>query len=88
MNKLAEYLNSEMYSNIHVLNRAQILEDALWLFEHKKLGKEIFIHLTKYLARDVDYLPWVAGDDIIQYLVDNTGESEGIKVLFLIKNKF
>lgn len=57
--KLAAYLNSENYSNIHVLNRAQILFDAMEFSD--ELGLEILIDIVSYLHRETDCVAWTAG---------------------------
>ncbi|XP_033224230.1 aminopeptidase Q-like [Belonocnema kinseyi] len=81
--KIGHYLNSENFSNIDILNRAQILQDGFWLFKQEKLDKELLIYLTSYLTREVDYIPWSTGDDIIQHLVENTDITEDSKIFIL-----
>ncbi|XP_025263031.1 aminopeptidase N-like [Camponotus floridanus] len=56
--KIAQYLNSEKYSNIHVLNRAQIINDAFHFAIEKKLEFSIFWELVSYLAQETDYIAW------------------------------
>ncbi|XP_025269975.1 aminopeptidase N-like isoform X2 [Camponotus floridanus] len=56
--KIAQYLNSEKYSNIHVLNRAQIINDAFHFAIEKKLKFSIFWELASYLAQETDYIAW------------------------------
>ncbi|XP_043466324.1 aminopeptidase N-like [Leptopilina heterotoma] len=65
--QIDKYLNSENFSRIHVLNRAQLLENAFWLFKTKKINEESLINLTSYMSREVDYIPWTAADDILLY---------------------
>nr|XP_012228239.1 PREDICTED: aminopeptidase N-like isoform X2 [Linepithema humile] len=45
-------------SRIHVLNRAQLIDDAFYSLLKKKLDLIYFLDLTKFLARDVDYVAW------------------------------
>ena len=56
--KIADYLNSENYTKIHVLNRARIINDAIHLMFMDKLDPRIFMDLTKYLRRETDYVVW------------------------------
>ncbi|XP_071559280.1 glutamyl aminopeptidase-like isoform X2 [Temnothorax nylanderi] len=56
--KIARYLNSENYMKIHVLNRAQIIDDAFHLLIAKQLNSDIFWDLSKYLSQETDYRAW------------------------------
>ncbi|GAB1859753.1 Aminopeptidase N [Camponotus japonicus] len=56
--KIAQYLNSKDYSNIHVLNRAQIINDAFHFAIEKKLEFSVFWELASYLAQEKDYIAW------------------------------
>nr|CAD7397437.1 unnamed protein product [Timema poppensis] len=55
---LTNYLNSESFTNIHVLNRAQLLDDAFNLARAGVLNYGTALSLTKYLSRETDYIPW------------------------------
>jgi len=55
---IADYLNSDNYKTIHVLNRAQIIDDAYHLLMINQLDYKIFLRLTEYLSRETDYIPW------------------------------
>ncbi|KAL6261015.1 hypothetical protein P5V15_008541 [Pogonomyrmex californicus] len=52
------YLNSENYTNIHVLNRAQIIDDAFHFVTTNKLHYSVFVELTSYLSQETDYIAW------------------------------
>jgi len=56
--KLIKYLNSTEYLNIHVLNRAQIIDDAYYFLSTNKLDFSLFKKLTYYLSKDTDYVAW------------------------------
>ncbi|XP_012228324.1 aminopeptidase N-like [Linepithema humile] len=43
---------------IHVLNRAQLIDDAFYFLLTTKLAASRFFDLTKFLARDTDYIAW------------------------------
>ncbi|XP_025269557.1 aminopeptidase N-like [Camponotus floridanus] len=56
--KIARYLNSEKYKNIHVLNRAQIIDDAFHFVIERKLKSSVFWELATYLQKETDYIAW------------------------------
>lgn len=56
--KIIRYLNSEEYSNIHVLNRAQIIDDAFTFVLKNQIHSSLFIDLINYLSRERDYVAW------------------------------
>ncbi|EFN61224.1 Aminopeptidase N, partial [Camponotus floridanus] len=55
---IARYLKSTKYTNIHVLNRAQIIDDAYYFVKEGTLNFSIFLELTEYLSRETDYIAW------------------------------
>ncbi|GAB1867936.1 Aminopeptidase N [Camponotus japonicus] len=55
---IARYLKSTKYINIHVLNRAQIIDDAYYFVKAGTLNFSIFLELTEYLSRETDYIAW------------------------------
>ncbi|XP_070155169.1 aminopeptidase N-like [Polyergus mexicanus] len=56
--RIATYLNSMEYSKIHVLNRAQIIDDAYYFLTVKQFDSSVFWQLTKYLSQETDYVAW------------------------------
>ncbi|EFN66070.1 Aminopeptidase N, partial [Camponotus floridanus] len=56
--KIALYLNSEEYRNIHVLNRAQIIDDAFHFVIEQKLEFSVFWELAIYLQKEKDCMTW------------------------------
>lgn len=54
--KIVNYLNSDNYTKIHVLNRAQIIDDAYHLVMADQIDIEIFLNLTNYLSRETDLI--------------------------------
>ncbi|EFN61550.1 Aminopeptidase N, partial [Camponotus floridanus] len=56
--KIGRYLNSKEYENIHVLNRAQIIDDAFHFVVEKKLKLSVFCEIAKYLSKERDYIAW------------------------------
>ncbi|EFN71350.1 Glutamyl aminopeptidase [Camponotus floridanus] len=55
---IAKYLNSRNYSKIHVLNRAQIIDDAYYFLSSGKLDMYTFLNLVKYLSQETDFVAW------------------------------
>ncbi|XP_029162256.1 aminopeptidase N-like [Nylanderia fulva] len=67
--RIARYLKSENYTNIHVLNRAQIIDDAFHLMMEKKLNFSIFWQLASYLPRrEKDYIAWYPMIKAFEYM--------------------
>lgn len=65
---IAEYLNHEEYWQIHVLNRAQIIDDAFYFLLLRKLKSDIFWQLARYLSRERDFIAWYPMFKAIQYM--------------------
>ncbi|XP_069688788.1 aminopeptidase N-like [Periplaneta americana] len=57
---LIEFLKSNNYEEIHPLNRAQLLDDALNLARAGLLNYSIALELTTYLISETDYIPWTS----------------------------
>ncbi|XP_067216208.1 aminopeptidase N-like isoform X2 [Linepithema humile] len=56
--KLANYMNPTKYVKIHVLNRAQIIDDAFYSFIHKELDYIMFWKISEFLSRDMSFVAW------------------------------
>lgn len=77
--KIADYLDSENYTKIHVLNRARIINDAIHLMFTDKLDPKIFMDVTKYLRRETNYIVWhslfkILGDATKYFAYNGGGE--------------
>ncbi|KAG7211602.1 hypothetical protein KM043_010857 [Ampulex compressa] len=79
--RIAEYLNSDDYNKIHVLNRAQIIDDAASLTMTERLSPVIFIKLTNYLSRETDAIPWRAAFSAMRDLRKYITHAQGGKIL-------
>jgi len=80
--KIAHYLNSEEYTKIHVLNRAQIIIDAFAFLRENQISGFVFLNITNYLSRETDYVPWFTMFRIFKWLSKSflLPESTNIKV--------
>ncbi|XP_071559311.1 aminopeptidase N-like isoform X2 [Temnothorax nylanderi] len=66
--KIARYLKSENYKKIHVLNRAQIIDDAFHLMITNNLKSDIFWDLANYLSQETDYIAWYPMFKAMEYI--------------------
>jgi len=60
LGQISEYLNSDEHhiDKIHILNRAQIIDDAFYFFMRNEIDLNVFLNLTKYLWRETDFIAW------------------------------
>jgi aminopeptidase N len=58
------------HTTIHVINRAQIMDDALNLAKSGLLDYETALSVTGYLSKEVEYIPWasaLSGTSVIYF---------------------
>ncbi|XP_067207963.1 thyrotropin-releasing hormone-degrading ectoenzyme-like isoform X3 [Linepithema humile] len=55
---LGYYLYHINHTNIHVLNRAQIVDDAFYFLMQGQLNFNMFWHITSFLVKEIDYVAW------------------------------
>ncbi|XP_014472136.1 PREDICTED: aminopeptidase N-like [Dinoponera quadriceps] len=58
--KISDYLQSDDYTKIHVLNRAQLINDAYHLLRANQLNLTTFLDIAAYLKKETEYIPWCA----------------------------
>ncbi|XP_063229950.1 aminopeptidase N-like [Bacillus rossius redtenbacheri] len=58
--RIAAHLGGDGHQSIHVLNRAQLLDDSLNLARAGLLDYKLALDVTRYLSRETDYLPWTS----------------------------
>ncbi|XP_067212340.1 thyrotropin-releasing hormone-degrading ectoenzyme-like [Linepithema humile] len=66
--KLADYLYKN-YTDIHVLNRAQIIDDAFYFLTQGQLKFYLFWNITKFLFEDADYVAWYPMIKAVEYMM-------------------
>jgi len=80
---LARAINgSDSLNNIHVINRAQLMNDALALARAKYVSYPIALDTTNYLNFETEYLPWATAFSSLSYINDRLNSEEGSKILF------
>nr|XP_012227733.1 PREDICTED: thyrotropin-releasing hormone-degrading ectoenzyme-like isoform X1 [Linepithema humile] len=65
---LMHYLSSVNYSSIHVLNRAQIIDDAFYFLMQRNLSFNLFWNITSFLFHDTDYIAWYPMIKAVEYM--------------------
>eukprot|EP00090_Calanus_glacialis_P046064 TRINITY_DN885_c0_g1_i5.p1 TRINITY_DN885_c0_g1~~TRINITY_DN885_c0_g1_i5.p1 ORF type:complete len:807 (+),score=220.22 TRINITY_DN885_c0_g1_i5:315-2423(+) len=56
------------HTTIHVINRAQIMDDALNLAKSGLLDYETALSVTGYLSKEVEYIPWASALSGLSYI--------------------
>jgi len=64
---LASQLNKD-HTSIHVINRAQIIDDALNLAKSGLLDYDTALSVTGYLSKEEEYIPWASALSGLKYL--------------------
>lgn len=55
---IGKYLNFGKFTKIHVLNRAQLVDDAYYFMTIGQLDFDMFKYVTNYLGEETDYTAW------------------------------
>ena len=58
----------EDHTKIHVINRAQIIDDVLNLARAGLLKYQLALEVTTYLNKEDEYVPWAAALSGLEYL--------------------
>lgn len=66
--RIIEVLNSANYQQIHVLNRAQLIDDVLSFAIDGFVEFDIAFGVLMFLERETDYLPWAAAAHYLDQL--------------------
>uniref|UniRef100_A0A1B6D6B8 Aminopeptidase n=1 Tax=Clastoptera arizonana TaxID=38151 RepID=A0A1B6D6B8_9HEMI len=66
--KIALTLNSDKFKNIAVLNKVQLLADALDFAWGGEISYELAFNILNYLRNEDEYLPWKSGLSNLNYI--------------------
>ncbi|XP_026820838.1 aminopeptidase N-like [Rhopalosiphum maidis] len=72
---LIKQLN-QMPNDIHVLNRAQLIDDAFNLARSGQLDYSVALHLSKYLKNENNTTPWYSAMNGFAYLLERMPRSD------------
>lgn len=56
------------HTSIHVLNRAQLMDDAYHLMTVNRLPVNVFLNLLKYMVKEDEYAPWKTFESVLEQL--------------------
>ncbi|KAL6264242.1 hypothetical protein P5V15_004330 [Pogonomyrmex californicus] len=65
--RIVSCLNSENYTNINVLNRAQIIDDTFHLISGQS-NFSVFWEATSYLKSETDYVAWYPMFKVVEHM--------------------
>lgn len=65
---ISKALKTNGHSDIHVLNRAQIVDDTLNLARGELLDYKLALSIVQYLEGERNYLPWLAAFNNLIYV--------------------
>ncbi|EFN87053.1 Aminopeptidase N [Harpegnathos saltator] len=68
--QLIDYLQSNRYGTIDVVNRAQILDDLYYLARAGYVNDEFWWKASKYLVQETEHLPWKAFLNSLSYVYE------------------
>ncbi|KAF5281716.1 hypothetical protein FQA39_LY17737 [Lamprigera yunnana] len=66
--RIIAFMNTSNFNKIHVLNRAQLIDDAFNLAKSRLISYEIPIRLCRYLFQETDFIPLTAFYNNIDYM--------------------
>lgn len=72
---LTRQLNKS-HTDIHVLNRAQLIDDAFALARAGHVNYTVPLRLTKYLTKENNTVPWRSAMKGFEYLLERMPRSE------------
>lgn len=72
---LAAALKESNFSGIHVVNRAQIVDDAYMLARAGYLTFGEVLEIVEFLEADTSYITWYPAITLFNYLLQKTGST-------------
>lgn len=70
---LAEFLLNNDHTEIHVVNRAQLISDSFTLAMAGTIDFSVPLQLVQYLTKETDYVPMAAAQTVFSDLLDLSG---------------
>ncbi|KAG7211600.1 hypothetical protein KM043_010856 [Ampulex compressa] len=67
--QLIKALGSDNFDSIHVINRAQIIDDLFNLARADYVSYDLALDASKYLVKEMDYLPWKSFFGALRYII-------------------
>lgn len=79
---IGRFLYHNDHRDIHVLNRAQIVDDAYHFLMEDKISLSSFVQLIAFLRKETDFIVWHSVMNVLQYMSPffNFQESKYFKV--------
>lgn len=77
-------LKSDNFDGIHVLNRAQIVDDALNLARAGQLSYSTALNIVSYLENETEYYPWYSAFTAFTYLNRLIGSHQTLGPYFTV----
>ncbi|XP_014471370.1 PREDICTED: glutamyl aminopeptidase-like [Dinoponera quadriceps] len=65
---ITHHLNENDYRKIHRLNRAQLIDDAYHFMMMQEMHYTVFLELTGYMWKEMDYVPWHSMANVLHYM--------------------
>lgn len=65
---LIDQMKNRNLSTIHVINRAQLIDDAMHFAQSQMLAFDVALNLISYLKNESEYLPWATIERHIDFL--------------------
>lgn len=63
-------------SDIHLLNRAQLIDDSFALAQAGQLNYSVALSLSKYLKKEDSVIPWYSAKNSLSYLIERMSRDE------------
>lgn len=80
--QIEEALKSENFGGIHLLNRAQIVDDVLNLARARIVSYTRALDVISYLEHENEYYPWYSALTALSYLKRRIGNDDSLKESF------
>lgn len=71
-------LLTEDYGKIHVLNRAQIVDDLFNLAQSGEISYNLVLDVTDYLVHETNYIPWLSAFNGLSFLSRRIADNDDL----------